>query len=150
MPATEYCTTTQVAEEFKDVSFATGPVTTARVTRLIQEASAYINSKVGKIYETPIVAATSPEAYLIMTMICVGLVSDRLKPILKVKTPALNDSQQGGEGEEASVAERMLTEIVQEKLNLGDATKLSSTDGVDSYNVSSGVENKFSLDEDQW
>ncbi len=142
-----YCTEAEVASEFKDVTFSTTTaVTTADVTRFIEEADAEINGRVGLIYQTPIV---STEGVKVTRLISIGIVSRRIKTILAVKTGSEKADQ--GSAENADTFRRMLTMIVKGEMILAGAVKLSTGDGVQSYNSSSaGIENTFKKGEDQW
>ncbi len=150
MAASEYCTTTNVQEEFKDITWGTGnSILAARVTRFIQEASAHIEGKIGLVYQTPVDATASPKATLLLKAICIALVVKRLDPILNVKAPQTKDSQQSG-GKKERTPDDDLDDIVAGKISLIDVSKISSTDGVKSFAVTDGIEHVFTRDTKQW
>lgn len=150
MAASEYCSTTEVQEEFKDITWGTGTaIAAARVTRFIQEASAYIEGKIGLIYTTPISSTASPKATLVIKAICIALVADRVRKIMNVKTGSATDSQKAS-GEAKMDPEKMLQDIVEEKMLLSDASKVSSRDGVQSYASVNALEQTFQKGVKQW
>lgn len=150
MPANQYCTYTQVQEEFKALTFGTGTaIGTSRVDRFCQESSAYIDGKVGLLYSTPVDSTNSPKSFLILQHICIALVARRIRPILGVEAPVATDSQKTrGEGE--IDPEEMLNDIIANKTLLSDATKLSSDGGVTSYTKTNSVPHIFDICKKQW
>ena len=149
--ATQYCSSDEVQEEFKSLTFGTGTsVTSDRVDRFIEEASAYINSKIGLVYTTPVVEADSPESWMVLRMICIMLVVKRLKPILSVRAPTEKDSQESEGEDDVGGAEKMLKDIIDQKLLLTDAPKISSSGVVNSYSRTNGLEHTMKKGEDQW
>jgi hypothetical protein len=150
----QYCTTDQVAEEFKDLTFGDGssgssPITSDRVDRFCQEASAYIDGRIGLLYTTPVSSTTSPNSYLILQQIAALLVGRRLKPILKVQSAAPTNSQEGKAASELD-PDKMLQEIVDQKTLLADAVSRDSTGGVNSFAAGNGVVHTFKRDTRQW
>lgn len=136
-----------VQAEFKDITFSsTTKVKDTEVTEFIVQADALIDAKVGMKYETPVTASGSLP---ILKMICIMLVSSRVKKILQVKTPEAEKNQEAAP-DESRLAMKMLEEISSGKLPLPGATLATSHDGVASYNVDEGICHTFKKGEDQW
>lgn len=143
-----YCTVTQVAEEFKDVSFDAGTtVTDARVTRFIEEAGAEIDSVLSRRYQVPI---TGTNALIVVRQVAIGLVAGRVKEIMRVKASDESKNQEGRGGDTASLARKLLSQIATGDVKLIDAIEASADQGVRSFVVSEGVEHLFKRGEDQW
>lgn len=142
-----YSTVEEVSSEFKDVTFSTTTsVTTADVTRFIAEADAEIDARVGLVYVTPIEATA---ALKVLKLISVGLVANRIKSILAVKTGS--DKADQGEKKSGDPFRAMLREIVEGTMALQGATKNVAGDGVKSYSSSSVCEaHTFKKGEAQW
>ena len=143
-----YSTPTQVVEEFKDlqVALASSVITTAKLTRFIEEADAEIDSILSTKYAVPIVGAS---ALIQVRTISIWLVADRVKEILKVKNAATEVSQDV-RGSLREQALKRLQDIVKGVLPLLDQDLASTSDGISSFNVSSGQEHQFRKGENQW
>lgn len=142
-----YSQETDIEGEFKDVDFDTNTsVKSADITRFIAETDAYIDGKLGLRYQVPITGVSS---LLIMRMISVTLISERVKKILAVKTGDSKVDQDSLTDREKAM-HKMLQEIVEGKILLSDATKLSSHGGVKAYNYDNDIEASFDVTQDQW
>lgn len=144
-----YCTYTDVQNECKGLDLnASSAVTSSKITTFITQADAYINSKIGLKYVTPV---TGTEALLVLQMISSWLVVDRVKDILTTRTGnAQRDQTSEPVVTPGMKAERMLKDIVAGNLLLSDATLNSSSDGVQSHTYTEGEEHTFQKGEDQW
>lgn len=148
-----YCTYSDVAKEFKSITFSSSTaVTDSQVTAFIAQADAVINAKIGLKYAMPI---TDTDALTILKMISVGMVADRVRDIVKTQSGDAQTSQQarprGGATTPASPW-AMLDSIVKGDMLLGSAALASSADGVKSgmTDGSSSAELIFDVDETQW
>lgn len=150
MSVNQYCTYTQVQEEFKDITFGSGTaVGTSRVDRFCQEASAHIDSKIGLLYTTPVDATISPKSFLILQHISIALVTKRLKPILYVESPVPTQSQQT-RGQVEIDPDKMLQDIVEKKSLLIDAVSRATDGGVTSYTKTNSIPHVFDMTKRQW
>lgn len=130
-----YASVSDVAQEFKNVTFdSTSVITDTRVTKFITETEAIINAKVGKIYQMPLDQTASPQSTIILRRISIGMVSNRIKEILDVKTGE-EDTKQAGKQTDYKSPEMLLQEIVDRKTPLPDASLLSPTNGATNYDV---------------
>lgn len=117
-----YTTNTKVGEEFKNLTFSSSTFPTDTVvTRFISEADAYIDGRLGSIYETPITGTTS---LLIIQQISTWLTSARVRYLQQVKTGS-ETVKQYKEDDLYKKAMEMLTFICSRALILPDATLLS-------------------------
>jgi hypothetical protein len=129
-----YATTQNIQEEFKSLDFtaANSAVQTTRVQRFIAEAEAEIDAKVGQVYNTPIDPTASPNSLVIVRAISIGIVAQRVRDILEVKSPD-QETGQGVRKDSASDARKRLDAIVNRTLPLPDAVLKSSTNGATSF-----------------
>lgn len=143
-----YSTNSQVAGEFKNISFsASTPVTDTEVDRFIEEIDQYIDSRIGKKYEVPVTGSAS---IIILRQISIWLVADRVKKILEIKNVNSKAVAQGVRPGLYEEAMEMLDDIVDGDLLLPDATLLSSGDGFDSYTYANSIDPTFKRNTDQW
>jgi hypothetical protein len=143
-----YCTSAQVAAEFKDITFsANTPVTDTDVDRFIAEADAEINSVLAVRYATPI---TGTEALIIVRQLSIDLVAERVKNIIKVRTGEEVKNQSGRSGDLAAEARKRLEALAKGTAKLTDAARSSSHYGIKSYNVANDIEPTFTKDCDAW
>lgn len=142
-----YCTEANVQAEFKAISFgASTAVTSSQVAEFIAEVDAYIDGRIGLIYETPI---TGTASLLIMRMISRRLVANRIKGILAVKTGNSSTDQDAKQDTSEEVSE-LLEMIVNGEYRLSDATLRDSSNGVKSPNVSLVSAHTFQAGVKQW
>lgn len=145
-----YAAIADIQTEFKNMTFnSASPVTDTQVTAFIGQASAYIDSTVGMKYELPIVASA---ALSVLKNICVFIVVERLKPLLKIDTGGSKGNQAPQTSNLRTVADQMLKDIQSNKTDLAvlGAVLRSSGDGADSNNVRNSITPRFKSDEDQW
>jgi hypothetical protein len=142
-----YAEVTDVQSEFKGITFSTTTaVTTAKIEDFICQADAYINSRIGFIYITPV---TSGEALEVLKEISIKLVAHRVKKILEVKTGG-TVVDQGAVANDRAEAMAMLKEIVEKKMILIGADLASSSGGINSYASDNSEEYVFEKGVDQW
>ena len=145
-----YATTAQVSEELRGVSLsATTDPTDTVVTRWISEAEAEINAIVGKRYQVPIDSGDSPKDYLFMQNLCIMIVAARLRRYLGIKSP-FNEVNQHIQTDTDDKARKILAKIASGDYKLQDATIVSDSVGVSSFNVSSSQEFIYKKGVDQW
>lgn len=143
-----YCTNAEVAAEFKNLTFSgSSTPTSTTVDNWIAQADAEIDSRVGLKYVVPL---TGSNALIIAKQLSTAIVAERVRRTLKIKTSEEATRQDGRAGDTAKEARDMMTQIVEGKLKLSDATLASSQDGVASFNVSNGEEHTFEKSVDQW
>lgn len=143
-----YCTSTDVASEFKNITFsASTAVTSTEVDGFIAQADAEIDGVVGLRYEVPVTGASS---LLIVKQISIKLVAGRIKKILEVKTSTEEVNQEAQSPNLIAEARDMLDKIVKGTLLLSDATVLSSTGGFKSFAVDEDLDYEFDITGDNW
>lgn len=146
-----YATNAQVASEFKNITFsATSSITLDEVDRFIEEADAYIDSKLSQKYVTPITGTTS---LILVRQISVWLAAQRVKDIMRVKSGATEKDQGVGKTKIRrldDMAKEMLSDILNDKLELPDASLKDTSEGVYSYVYHNNIDHKFDMENDQW
>jgi len=142
-----YCVVADVQAEFKGITFSNGTaVTTARVEAFITQADAFINSRIGLVYQTPV---SSGDGLEVLKEISIKLVSHRIKKILEVKTGG-TQADQGEVANDRKEAIEMLNQIVVKELALAGATLLDSKLGITSYADDNDEEYTFKKGVNQW
>lgn len=144
-----YCTASNVAAEFKGVTFTTSTTPAlSSVEEFIEQESNYIDGYVSGRYETPVDESSSPKAYSILKRICTFLVVDRVRQILKVKTGSdkLDQEARG----RIKDAKKDVLAIVSSELKLTDASLATSHDGFADFNSSNDIEPVFDVTKQQW
>jgi phage gp36-like protein len=149
-----YALVSDIQAEYKELPLTDSTaVKTAQVQSFLDQASAYINSKVGMRYVLPIPDAATGALNILKT-ICIFIVVERLKPILKIDTGA-----SGGKGNQSPAAtdlkkqaDKMLDDIANGLTDLAvhGAILKSTGEGADSYNRRAGVTGTFKKGTDQW
>jgi hypothetical protein len=141
-----YSDLAQVQAEFKDITFDVNtPVTPAEVDRFLEEASAYINSRLGLLYQTPVLGT---QAAIVLRTIETYLVKSRILSIMKVKA-GIGVAEQESD-DPGSQGLRMLDEIISGKLTLTDAQILTGAAGVRSYSYENDIPHVFDVTKTQW
>jgi hypothetical protein len=142
-----YCVVADVQTEFKAVTFSNSTaITTAQVGAFITQADAFINSRIGLIYQTPIVSGDGLE---VLKEISIKLVSHRIKKILEVKTGG-TQADQGEVANDRKEALEMLKQIVDKEIVLDGAQQLGSDLGIQSYANENNEEYTFKKGVNQW
>jgi len=143
-----YSVSTDVASEFRNVSFTTTSlVTTAEVTEFIVQADALIDGMIGKRYEVPI---TGAESLKILKQISIWLVAYRVSKILKVKSASEEPNQGPKSVNLYDKALALLKKISKGDILLSDTDTLNAKDGIESYNVSNNIVPVFQKGVDQY
>lgn len=140
-----YSINADVINEFKSLD-TSGIISKTKIDTWIGQADAYINGRIGLIYVTPVTATNS---LLILKEISIGLVAQRVARILQTKSITPQGDQDVPK-DLIVMAESRLKMIVDRKLILSDADKVSSSDGVASYTGSNDVKRAFKQGVDQW
>ena len=139
-----YSIYTDVQSEFKNIIFnASSSVTDTEVTEFISQEDAYIDSKLGKIYEIPI---TGTESLKVVKKISIMLVAGRIWKIIE-KT-GIDEESKGTVL--IKKAEDMLDAILAEKIILEDATKVGFAAKFKSYNYTNEISAVVKKDTVQW
>lgn len=153
-----YATSSDIANEFKSIDFVNGALKSAAVDEWCTQASNLIDSYLAGKYVVPVSASTSPNAFSILKMLCIGIVKPRLSTALGTQTGAPKTSQNpGGQGGSpvGSIPKDIsdtLSKLQSGAMTLTDGVLQSTSDGVNSYtssNVSADVP-KFTREDDQW
>lgn len=141
-----YSLNADVIDEFKSIDTTNGKITTAKIDEWISQADAYIDGRVGLIYDTPVTGANSLS---ILKWISIGLTAQRIAQVLATKsiTPK---GEQCIPKDLIKEAEFKLGLIANRKLILDDATEKSSTSGVSSYTGENTVNRAFDQSKQQW
>ena len=144
-----YAAATDVQAEFAGVDFSktNAKVTSAQVTEWIAQADVEINSAISGVYQTPIVAG---DGLILLKQISIMLAGDRVESKLHVNSGAEPlDRVHGRSRRKDSLA--MLEKIRKGDLALAGATKISSSDGVQSAATTSPcVRHIFKKGVNQW
>ncbi len=144
-----YCSDTDVASEFKDITFSSGTaVTDTEVDGFIDEMSALIDTYLSNRYEVPVITGTT--SLLLLKFICILLVKSRILSILSVKTPQ-DKTKQDPDG--PTLWDRMiklLEQIRKGTLPLPDATVLPTAGGMYSFLMNQDVEYTFRMEDENW
>lgn len=141
-----YSLNSDVIDEFKNIDTTNGRITTAKIDEWIDQADAYIDSRIGLIYETPV---TGTESLKVLKHISIGLVAQRISYILDTKSISPKGDQAVPKDLIAEAKEK-LEMIVDRKMLLSDATEATAHAGVKSYTGSNDVTRKFKQSIDQW
>jgi hypothetical protein len=142
-----YCSTTEVAAEFKNITFgSSNGITTAEVSSMIDQISAEIDGRLSGIYAVPITGASS---LLIVKQLAVWLVKDRINGILNVKDGDGKDDQVGS-ATLGDKARKILDQILARAIDLPDAPITVSSDGIKDYNFANSIDHLFKRDTTQW
>lgn len=141
-----YSTYSDVQNEFKNINFTDGLITSAKVTEFISQADAYIDGRIGLIYDTPV---TGTKSLSILKEISIGLVAQRISYILETKSITPKGDQYIPKNL-IEQAEKRLDMIENRRLLLSDASERSTQAGVASYSSSNDVERTFKQGTDQW
>lgn len=146
-----YCNPSDVASEFKNLSFSssTNPTDTV-VNSFIAQADAEIDGKVGLRYAVPIDTVACPVSAITLKQLSVWLVAARVKEILKVKTGDEGSSQEARAGDLAKTARAQLDQIAQGEFLLRDAPLLNTTEGLAGWGMGAGEVLQFDKNTDQW
>lgn len=140
-----YCTYTDVQSEFKNLVLgSTHALTSTEVTEFIEQASNYIDARIGLKYETPV---TATAAISVLKMIAIWMVKKRILRILAVKGATKPEEQ---EGSTDLNPEQMLSDILSDKLLLVGADLATTGSGVRSYTYDNDIDPVFEKGTDQW
>lgn len=144
-----YCTNTEVASDFKNITFsATSTVTDTEVDEFIAQESAFIDSMICSVYQVPV---TGTNALLLLKKICLHLVADRVRHVLYTKTGQDNKDQDTKGLKSLSRDPRGDLKKIQEgTLKLGDAVALTTNIGFDTGDVPGCDEMTFDVRRQQW
>ena len=142
-----YCTKEDVQAEFKQLTYdGGGVISSTAVDDWISQADAYINSKVGLQYVVPV---TGTESLKILKSMSIALVAERIRGKLSVKT-GKTENDQNSQSTGLKTVNAMLTDIIDQKLLLSDATLVNANSGVSDYNSTHDVKHQFKINQDQW
>jgi len=141
-----YATDQDVIDEFKSIDTSNGKITNTKIKEWIDQSDAYIDGRIGLIYQVPVTGTASKK---ILKNISIGLVAQRISRIIEVKSITAKGDQSMVRDLMAE-AEKKLQMIVDKKLILSDATKANSLGGVASYTGSNTVTRAFDQSKDQW
>jgi len=140
-----YSTNSDVVDEFKNLD-TTGKITLEKINSWILQADAYINGRIGLIYQTPV---TGEESLEVLKEISIGFVAQRIAYVLETKSITPKGDQYIPKNL-IKQAEDRLSMIVNRKLLLSDATEVSTDAGVSSYSGENTVTRAFDQSKQQW
>lgn len=140
-----YSTNSDVVDEFKSLD-TTGKITLEKINTWIVQADAYINGRIGLLYQTPVTGAESVE---ILKEISIGFVAQRISRVLELKSITPKGDQYIPK-DLIKKAELRLQMIVDRKLLLSDADERSTQAGVSSYSSENTVNRAFKQEKTQW
>lgn len=146
-----YCTSAQVASEFKGIDFgaAGSKVSSAEVDEFIAEEELRIDSYLSKRYEVPISQATSPKAFIFVRGICRRLVSARVASIIKVKAKS-DDAEKDSKNNGSSSIWKNLRDIAEGKADLPSDATFKKASTTKRFHVEQGEKNVFDMEKDNW
>lgn len=140
-----YCTYSDVANEFKSLSFSSGTIGSDEVSGFISQEEAIINGRLKKLYTTPI---TASDDLLIVKCISIWKTAQRVGDILKVQSGSSKIKQETKSlGDKA---EELLKSIINQDILLTGSARNNATGGVDDYNSNNDVEPQFESETEQW
>lgn len=146
-----YCTAEDVQAEFKNLELTTtGFVTSETVDTFITEASALIDSKVGRRWVIPVTG--NAESLALLSLFCRTLVADRVRGILANKQQTNTDPNKVVKSDGYSVRDVMkaLEDIRLGNMVLPGAELLNSNASMFSNNSSMNVQPRFRKGYKQW
>ena len=146
-----YCSSDDVKAEFKNLQLPSGGfVTSDTIDTFINEASALIDSKVGKRWVVPITGDASSLA--LMSLFCRTLVADRVRGILANKQQTNTDPNKQVKSDGYSVRDVMnsLEQIRKGEMQLSGAQLINATASMFSNNFSRNVQGRFRKGYKQW
>lgn len=143
-----YCLASDVTKEFKslDTTATDAIITSSKITGWIAQADAYIDGRLGTIYEVPVTAAGP---LLILKTISIGIVAQRIARILETKSITPKGDQYIPK-DLIKEAKETLKMIIDKEIILSGVDRVTSHSGVASYSGSNEVEREFCLDSEQW
>lgn len=147
-----YATTTDIASEFKGLTFtSTSALTDTEVAAFITQEEAIINTTIANRYEIPV---TGTSAIEVMKSISIAYVAYRVAKTLNLKKdlpiPKEMIPQALNEGSKFRISKKQLEDIQTGKLVLNDAVARSLGQGVEGYNSDNGVCPIWHRDTKQW
>ncbi len=141
-----YSLYTDVVNEFKNIDITNGVITETKINEFISQADAYIDGRIGLIYQTPV---TGTNSLLILKKISIGLTAQRIANILELKS-VVAEGDQAIPKDLIAEAKEDLQLIVDRGLLLSDADEVTTTGGVSSYTGENTVERTFQQGTQQW
>lgn len=131
---TAYAVIADVQAELKGMVFSANTTPTdTDVTRMITEAQAEIDARIGARYSVPIdVGGAAAASAPLLRLILIGLLAPRIKNITALQTKASDVNQAKGSADPSAWARKMLEDIQKGDVSLSGATLISSTGGVES------------------
>lgn len=141
-----YSTVQDIKDEMKGLR-TDGIVSESQVESWIDQADAYINGRLSKVYATPIVG---PNSLKIIKWISIGLVAQRVSRFLDIKSTTIRGDQYIPK-DMIKEAKETLDMIVNRELLLSDSEPVTDLEtGISSYTSDNEVERTFKQGVDQW
>lgn len=147
-----YATASDIASEFKNLEIsATTTITTDEVNEFADQISKMIDSYVGKRYLVPLTSGSNPISFSILKMICIQLVANRVKGILRIRTGSEKlDQETRASLPTNNQLKDYLGQIASGDVLLSDAELASSDAGFASYSLANNIEGFFDTKKQQW
>ena len=147
-----YVTNTEIASEFKNVSFGpSSAITNDEVDEFISQEQAVIDLTISNRYNIPV---TGTDSVKILKRITSAFVAYRIAKILNLKKdipiPEKLVAQDLSDGAFYLTAKKQLNDIRDGKIILYDADVKSSGQGVGSYNHTNAIDPLWERDTRQW
>jgi len=144
--ANEYCSLTDVQNEYKNAptfDSASKPTSTAVETK-ITRYSRKMDSVLNKAYSVPITESASPNAYMVLTEICLLMVRSWLDPLLGISAKIDPDTDEPINMMKSAMDE---LNLLVENNSLDDAV-LKTSSGITDWNSANNI--KPTLDPDTY
>lgn len=140
----EYCCVSDVASEFRDITFDDNSVVTkAEVNEFISRQSAIIDGILSTKYTVPITGTIS---LIIMKELCALMVAGKVDRILRLRT---GEKGQNSGRDFAKEAKDIMDKLLKDVLVLSDADAKNQS-RITSYNVANSIEPVMEKETDQW
>lgn len=136
--ASAYCEVSDIQMEFKnlDLGLADSVVQSTTVDEWIEQASAEINNRLSAHYKVPFQtsapATIGADGLSFIKMLCVNLVSQRVKDVLESKNVRV-ETNSDIKVDTASKARAILKQIAAKEIPLIGGVAITSNDGVTSF-----------------
>jgi len=142
-----YTTEALVIAEFKnlDVQSSGTMLVTSQLEEWIDQECAIINGAIGGRYETPIIEANNPQAFLILRRIATAMVAKRVRAFLATKTASTPSATEANPSSAGYDPRKDLEKIRNQELYLLDATQRGVL-----IRPNTAPETQWVANEDQW
>lgn len=150
-----YASNTDIQAEYLNITWNSATLSSTKVDEFCSQAGEYIDAKIGTKYVLPIDSG-AVKTLKLLKMLTIWMVKERLKAIIQTKTGS-NKADAEDKINLQDKADKMLDSIRKGEIELLDAKKVGTGDGVGSYvadnagaGCGSGPGAVFKRGKDQW